>query len=121
MPEDLPRIVEGRYRLILSIQVFVLFAILCWAINIGASLFQSNSDQDILHVVFKAIVGIFGLIGLFSLPYFIMLYLTPKCDSCHVRTKQHGKLNQENEEWNVTICPLCRERFMFKMFPEDAD
>lgn len=119
MPKDLPRIVKGNYRSILSIQGLVIFAISCWAISTGASLFQSSSAQDILHVVFKVIAGIFGLISLFALPYILLTYLTPKCDSCHVRTKQHGKLKQENQEWNVTICPLCNERFMFKMFDGD--
>jgi hypothetical protein len=111
MPQDLPRIIKG-FRTEVFLKVIGLFFIPFGAMIIGAFRSQEPSDENMIQVLLK------GLLWLFALPYFLMIF-TPKCDSCKVRTRQHGKLSHNDEEWKVTICPHCRERFMHRVFGSD--
>ena len=95
-----------------------LFFIPFGAMLIGAYRSQLSPDEDMIQVVLKGVAFVGGLAWLLALPYFMVIF-TPKCESCKVRTKRHGKLNHDNDEWKVTICPLCRERFMHRMFGGD--
>lgn len=118
MPQDLPRIIKG-FRTGVFLKLIGLFCIPCGAMIIGAWRSQTPPDEDMIQVVLKGIAFVGGVVWFLALPYYVMIF-TPMCDSCKVRTRRHGKLNHDNDEWKVTICPLCRERFMYRVFSGDA-
>ena len=117
MSQDLPRIVKD-FRTEVCLKVIGLFSIPFGAMIIGACRSQMPPDEDMIQVLLKGVTLVGGLVWLLSLPYFLMIF-TPKCDSCKVRTRRHRKLSQGEDEWTVTICPLCRERFMHRIFGSD--
>jgi hypothetical protein len=85
---------------------------------IGAYRSQDPPDEDTIQVFLKGVAVVGGLVWLLSLPCLLM-FLTPKCDSCGVRTRRTGKLIHDDDEWKVSICPRCRERFMHRVFGSD--
>jgi hypothetical protein len=117
MTQDLPRIIKG-FRTEVFLKVIGLFLIPFGAMIIGACRSQVPPGEDMIQGILKGVVLVGGLVWLLSLPYFFMIF-TPKCDSCKVRTRRHGKMRHDNDEWKVTICPNCRERFMHRMFGSD--
>ena len=117
MPQGLPKIIKG-FRTEVCLKVIGLFFIPFGAMIIGAYRSQTPPDEDTIQVLLKGVALVGGLLWLLALPYLLMIF-TPKCDSCKVRTRRHGKLIYDDEEWKVTICPRCRERFMHRMFGSD--
>jgi hypothetical protein len=117
MPQDLPRIVKG-FRTEVCLKLLGLFFIPFVAMGMGAYRSQMPPNEDAVQILLKGVIIVGGLIWLLALPYFLLIF-TPKCESCKVRTKPHGKLNHDNDEWKITICPQCRERFMHRMFGGD--
>jgi hypothetical protein len=117
MDHDSPRIVKG-FRTGVFLKLIGLFFIPFGAMLIGACRHQVPPDEDMIQVLLKGVSLVGGLVWLLALPYYAMI-LTPKCDSCKVRTMRHGKMSHEGDEWKVTICPRCRERFMHRMFGSD--
>ena len=118
MPQDFPRIIKG-FRTGVFLKLIGLFCIPCGAMIIGAWRSQRPPDEDMFQVLLKGVAFVGGVVWFLALPYYLMIF-TPMCDSCKVRTRRHGKLNHDNDEWKVTICPLCRERFMYRVFSGDA-
>ena len=116
MDKDLPRIVKG-FRAEVFFKTLGLFLIPFGAMGIGAYRSQTPPNEDMIQVILKGVALVGGLIWLCALPYFFILF-TPKCDSCKVRTRRYRDLHYDNDEWKVTICPRCRERFMHRMFGE---
>ena len=117
MPQDLPRIIKG-FRTEVFFKVVGLFFIPFGAMLIGANRSQVPPGEDMIQILLKGVALVGGLVWLLALPYFFVIF-TPKCDSCKVRTRRHGKLSHDGDEWKVTICPRCRERFMHRMFGSD--
>jgi len=117
MPQNLPGTIKG-FRTEVFLKVIGLFFIPFGAMIIAACRSQVPPDEDMIQVLLKGVALVGGLVWLLALPYFLMIF-TPKCDSCKVRTRRHGKMSHENDEWKVTICPRCSERFMHRMFGSD--
>jgi hypothetical protein len=117
MPQDLPRIIKG-FRTEVFFKVIGLFFVPFSAMIIGAYRSQEPPYEDMIQVPLKGVALVGGLAWLLALPYFFMIF-TPECDSCKVRTRRHGKMNYDGDEWKVTICPRCRERFMHRMLGSD--
>jgi len=117
MHQDLPRIIKG-FRTEVFFKVIGLFFIPFGAMLIGGYRSQVPPDEDVIQVLLKGVTLGGGLLWLLALPYFFMIF-TPKCDSCKARTRRLGKVNYDGDEWKVTICPRCGERFMHRMFGSD--
>ena len=114
MPHDLLQIIKG-FRTEVCLKVIGLFFIPFGAMLIGAYRSQAPPDEDTIQVLLKGVALVGGLVWLLALPYLLMIF-TPKCDSCNVRTRRHGNLSHDDDEWKVTLCPRCRERFMHRLF-----
>lgn len=114
MPRDLPKIIKG-FRAEVCLKVIGGFLIPFGAMLVGAFRSKAAADEDGIQVLLEGVAIIGGVLWLLGLPYLLMVF-TPRCDSCKVRTKRHGKLSHDGDEWKVTICPRCRERFMHRMF-----
>jgi len=117
MDKDLPRTVKG-FRAEVFFKILGLFMIPFGAMGIGAYRSQTTPNEDMIQVVLAGVALVGGLVCLIAVSYLVMLY-TPKCDSCKVRTRRFGTLSYDNNEWTVTICPRCRERFMHRSFGSD--
>jgi hypothetical protein len=117
MPHDIPKIVKG-FRTEVCLIVIRLFFIPFGAMLIGAYRSQAPPNEDAIQALLEGLVLFGGVVWLLALPYLLLIY-TPKCDSCKVRTKRQGKLTHNDDEWKVTICPSCRERFMHRTFGSD--
>ena len=117
MPTDLPRIAKG-FRAEVFLKVLGLFLIPFSAMIIGAYRPQVPPNEDLIQVVIKGIVIVGGLVWILALPYFFVVF-TPKCEVCKVRMKRHGKMNHDKDEWRVTICPVCHDRYMHRMLGSD--
>jgi hypothetical protein len=114
MDQDLPRIAKN-FRAEVFFKVLGLFTIPFGAMSIGAYRSQTTPNEDLIQVALAVVVLVGGLVCLITVAYLVMFF-TPKCDSCKVRTRRFGTLSYDNDEWNVTICPCCRERFMHRSF-----
>lgn len=119
MSQDLPRIAKG-FRTQVFLRVLGLFLIPFGAMLIGAYHSQVPPNVDLFQLLLKWVALVGGLIWLLALPYHFMVF-TPKCDSCKIRTKRQAKLNKDGDEWIVTICPKCRERFRHRVFEGDSN
>ena len=117
MPQDNPRIAKG-FRAEVFLKVLGLFLFPFGAMIIGAYRSQGPPNEDLIQLILKGIVLVGGLVWLMALPYFFMV-VTPKCELCKVRTRRKGKMKHDNDEWKLTICPLCHERYMHRMFGAD--
>jgi hypothetical protein len=117
MSQVAPRIAKS-FRTEVFIKLITLFFISFGAMVIGANRHQSPPNEDLIQILLKGVVLVGGFLWLLSLPYFLMIF-TPKCEYCKVRTKRHGKMNHDKDEWKVTICPLCSNRYLHRMFGSD--
>ena len=117
MSQDSPRIIKG-FRAHVSLNVIGIFCIPAGAMIIGACRHQVGPREDMIHELLSGVVLIGALVWMLALPYFFVI-ATPKCNSCRVKTKRYRQLRHEGCDWKITICPLCRERFMYKSFGGD--
>jgi hypothetical protein len=118
MDKDLPRIVKS-FRTEVFLKILGLFLIPFGAMAIVAYRSQTPPTEDTIQVALKGVALVGGLMWFFALPYFFIIF-TPKCDSCKVRTKRYRDFHHDDDEWKVTICPRCRERFMHRAFGGDS-
>lgn len=114
MDQSSTKIAKG-FQTEIALKAAGLFLIPFTAGIIAANREPSSPDADPLQTLLSWIFIAGGAVWLLSLPYFFIV-LTPKCDHCKVRTKNHGRMPHEGNEWICTTCPSCRERFRYRSF-----
>ncbi|MGB6221626.1 hypothetical protein [Haloferula sp.] len=107
--------IAKRFHTEVALKATSLFFIPFTAGIIATNREPSSSEAVALQVLLTWIFIAGGAAWLICLPCFFIV-LTPKCDRCKVRTKSHGRIVHEGDEWNCTTCPSCRERFKYRSF-----